>query len=157
MLLLCLTLPNKVEFFWHLEPEHSPEACLEHCHYLRLCFHSEIEIYCLQLTKEIPFNHLHKLPPNFTHSKSKFLRVSLLLAGQMLLEMPEAKEFAVAFTFDLHLRWCLELLGTVLFHPFFCLRGGYPSLLCYWQCYPISLPFTPARSQFQRSSAGCSC
>ena len=29
MLLLCLTLPNKVEFFVHLEAEHSPEACLE--------------------------------------------------------------------------------------------------------------------------------
>lgn len=25
----CLTLPNKVEFFLHLEPEHSPEACPE--------------------------------------------------------------------------------------------------------------------------------
>lgn len=91
-----------------------------------LCFHSEIEIYCLQLTKETPFTHLHKLPPDFTHSKSKFLRLSLLLTGQMLLEMPEAKEFAVGFTFDFYLRWCLGLLGTVSFHHLFCFEGRVP-------------------------------
>lgn len=121
----CLTLPNKVEFFLHLEAEHSPEACPEPG--------TSTSISTVK-SKYTAFSPLKKCllltctncPPSFTYSKRKLLRVSLLLAGQTLLKTPEAKELAVGFPFSLHVRWCLGLLRSVSFHHLFHSRGGCP-------------------------------
>lgn len=73
----------------------------------------------------------------------------------MFLESPEAKEFAVGFTFKLHLRWCLQLLYILA-----------PSLLLDGMV-PLSLMLPTVRTHFRplhpgalpaslRSSVGCS-
>lgn len=154
MLLLCLTLPNKVEFFLHLEPEHSPEACLGPgtC----ACVSTVKSKYTVfSSLKKLPLIACTNCPPNLINSKSNFLRVSFLLAGKFFLKCQKPKNLLWVSLLNIFKVVC-RVTGKSILLPSPLLEGRVPVSPVLLAALPHFPPLHPVLSQFQ-SSAGNSC